>query len=69
MQVRLTIHFQEVVFHQQQNYHDLVFDCYSPVILKSVKVYATGSGNRTITLIQNGDIAVSHRKYSGWESH
>lgn len=36
------------------NYHDLVFDCYSPVILKSVKVYATGSGNRTITLIQNG---------------
>ena len=35
------------------NYHDLVFDCYTPVILKSVKVYATGAGNRTITLIQN----------------
>lgn len=36
------------------NYHDLVFDCYTPVILKSVKVYAQGAGLRTITLIQNG---------------
>ncbi|MBP6649397.1 MAG: PKD domain-containing protein, partial [Bacteroidia bacterium] len=35
------------------NYHDLVFDCYTPVVLKSVKVYAQGAGSRTITLIQN----------------
>jgi len=35
------------------NYHQLYFDCYSPVTLVSVKVYAQGAGNRTITLIQN----------------
>ena len=36
------------------NYHDLIFDCYSPVTLLSVKVYAQGAGNRTITLMDNG---------------
>lgn len=30
--------------------HYLVFDCYSPCILKSVKVYASGAGNRHIAL-------------------
>lgn len=41
------------------NYHDLIFDCYAPVILKSVKVYAQGAGQRTITLIANGSTLAS----------
>jgi hypothetical protein len=35
------------------NYHDLIFDCYVPVKLISVKVYAQGAGDRTITLMDN----------------
>jgi len=35
------------------NYHDLIFDCYAPVKLISVKVYAQGAGDRTITLMDN----------------
>ncbi len=35
------------------NYHDLVFDCYAACKLVSVKVYAQGSGIRTITLKDN----------------
>ncbi|HMT28369.1 MAG TPA: PKD domain-containing protein, partial [Bacteroidia bacterium] len=35
------------------NYHDLIFDCFSPVKLVSVQVYAQGAGNRTITLTDN----------------
>ncbi|CAN5512425.1 hypothetical protein BH11BAC2_BH11BAC2_15760 [soil metagenome] len=31
-------------------YRDLIFDCFTPVILTSVQVYASGAGNRTITL-------------------
>lgn len=31
-------------------YHYEIFDCYTPVILKSVKVFANSSGNRTIEL-------------------
>jgi len=37
------------------NYHNLYFDCYSTAKLVSVKVYAQGAGNRTITLIQSGN--------------
>ena len=33
--------------------HYLVFDCYEPVKLVSVKVYASGAGNRTISLRSN----------------
>jgi len=33
--------------------HYLIFDCYTPVKLKSVLVYANGSGNRMITLRDN----------------
>ncbi|HKR05461.1 MAG TPA: PKD domain-containing protein [Bacteroidia bacterium] len=36
------------------NYHDLIFDCFVPVKLISVKVYADGAGNRTITLNDAG---------------
>jgi len=35
------------------NYHDLIFDVYTPVNLISVNVYAGAAGNRTFTLIQN----------------
>jgi Zn-dependent metalloprotease len=35
-------------------YHDIIFDCFAPVTLVSVKVYAQGAGNRTITLNDAG---------------
>jgi Zn-dependent metalloprotease len=35
------------------NYHDLIFDVYSPTTLVSVVVYAGAAGNRTFTLIHN----------------
>jgi len=38
------------------NYHDLVFDCFAPVKLVSVQVYAQGTGVRTITLIDANGI-------------
>jgi Zn-dependent metalloprotease len=41
------------------NYHNLIFNCLAPVKLVSVKVYAQGAGNRTITLMQNGTILQS----------
>lgn len=34
--------------------HYLVFDCYKPIKLHSVKVYANTSGNRTIKLLNSG---------------
>lgn len=37
-------------FGNAQNIHFLIFDCNKPMILNSVKVYANGSGNRTIEL-------------------
>ncbi len=36
------------------NYHDLIFDCYTPTRLVSVLMYAQTAGNRTITLIHSG---------------
>jgi hypothetical protein len=36
------------------NVQSLVFDCYTPVTLVSVKVYAQGAGNRTIQLRNSG---------------
>ncbi|MEP7171423.1 MAG: M4 family metallopeptidase, partial [Bacteroidota bacterium] len=36
------------------NYHDLIFDCYAPVKLLTVKMYAQGAGNRTVTLMDAG---------------
>ncbi len=41
------------------NYHDLIFNCYSPVKLVSVKVYAQGAGMRTITLIDENGIQIN----------
>ncbi len=35
------------------NYHNVIFDCSSPVQLVSVLVYAQSSGNRTITLMNS----------------
>ncbi|MEO5569904.1 MAG: M4 family metallopeptidase [Bacteroidia bacterium] len=40
--------------YNNNNYHDLIFDCFAPVTLISVKVYAMGAGNRTITLNDAG---------------
>ncbi len=40
------------------NKHYLVFDCYSPVTLVSVKVYAQGAGNRTIELRDNNSVVL-----------
>ncbi|MEO8146777.1 MAG: PKD domain-containing protein [Bacteroidia bacterium] len=40
-------------FFTNNNYHDLIFDCFTPVKLVSVKVYAQGAGIRTITLMDN----------------
>jgi Zn-dependent metalloprotease len=34
--------------------HYLEFDCFVPVVLKSVKVYAQGAGDRTVELRDNG---------------
>ncbi|MBL0339628.1 MAG: M4 family metallopeptidase [Bacteroidetes bacterium] len=39
--------------YNNNTYRFLSFDCFSPVKLVSVKVYAVGAGNRTITLIDN----------------
>lgn len=36
----------------------LVFDCFQPVILKSVRVYANGAGNRTIQLRNNAGTVI-----------
>ncbi|MEP7171807.1 MAG: PKD domain-containing protein, partial [Bacteroidota bacterium] len=41
-------------YFNNNNYHDIVFDCYAPVTLISVTVYAQGAGNRTITLNDAG---------------
>jgi PKD repeat protein len=39
--------------HTNTSYY-LLFDCYAPVVLKSVKVYAGAAGNRTIVLKSSG---------------
>lgn len=36
-------------YHTNTSYY-LIFSCYTPVVLKSVKVFANSSGNRTIVL-------------------
>jgi len=41
------------------NYRTLVFDCSTPVILASVKVYSGSAVSRTITLINNGNTVYS----------
>jgi Zn-dependent metalloprotease len=46
-------------YFANSNYHDLVFDCYSPVKLISVLVYAQTAGSRTITLTQNSVVIQS----------
>ncbi|MFC1734307.1 M14 family zinc carboxypeptidase, partial [candidate division KSB1 bacterium] len=47
--------------YYSSNYsHYLIFDCYQPFTIQSVKVYANGSGNRTISLRdQNGNVIQS----------
>ncbi len=37
-------------YSSTSNIHYLIFDCYTPLTLVSVKVYASGDGNRTIQL-------------------
>ena len=37
-------------YFTSSTYHYEIFDCYTPVILKSVKVFANSAGNRTIEL-------------------
>ncbi len=37
-------------YYSSSTVHGLIFDCYEAVTLKSVKVYADGTSNRTITL-------------------
>lgn len=37
-------------FSSASNFHYEIFDCYTPLTLVSVKVYASGGGNRTIQL-------------------
>ena len=41
-------------FFTNTNYHTIYFDCTAAAKLVSVKVFASGAGNRTITLKQNG---------------
>jgi len=43
--------------------HFLLFDCYQPVHLQSVRVLATSAGNRTISLKQNGEVIQSTTVY------
>ncbi|MHC1707379.1 MAG: M4 family metallopeptidase [Bacteroidales bacterium] len=38
------------------NPHYLEFDVYTPAIIKTVKVYAQGNGNRTIRLLNSNDV-------------
>jgi len=41
--------------------HYLVFDCYLPVILASVKVYANSAGNRTIELRDSNNVLLQSK--------
>lgn len=41
--------------------HYLVFDCYKPILLKSVEVYAGTAGNRTIELQNSGGNLIASR--------
>lgn len=54
-------------FGSQTHWHYLIFDCYVPTTLKSVKVYADGSGTRTISLrdhsnqvLESVDVFIPH---------
>jgi Zn-dependent metalloprotease len=41
------------------NTHYLEFDVFTPAIIKTVKVYAQGSGDRVITLLDNNDVELA----------
>jgi len=45
-------------YFTSSNVHYMMFDVLEPVILKSVKVYAGSTGNRTITILDNSDDVV-----------
>ncbi len=41
------------------NQHGLIFDAYTDLVIESVKVYADGAGDRTITLLDNTDTEIA----------
>jgi len=49
-------------YSNPNNIHYLTFDCFRPVILTSVKVYATGAGVRTILLKNLNDDILGNKK-------